>query len=167
MPVHTIESTVMITVAFCLLFSSVTSSTLAEPFDLRFDYDDQQVVKRNFTVTMDLHAQPSALAQCENNRSCLVDLSLEMQSDELLVEVWCQPPAYSKRLRPVCLLPTRNATDLPSITMVVNVHDLGDVVPMGRAKFARVSNRSLQVQATRPIAVAVRDFRGREEGVSW
>ncbi|CAF3156003.1 unnamed protein product [Rotaria sp. Silwood2] len=113
------------------------------PFELTLNYNDKQIINRNFTITAELHYDIHAPINCGNNqyRLCLVELSLQIQSDIMLIKSWCQPPAFSfenfnqfPRFH-TCVLPVVDAIQQPSITMIINSYDIGQLISLATANF--------------------------------
>ncbi|CAF4489042.1 unnamed protein product, partial [Rotaria sp. Silwood2] len=113
------------------------------PFELTLNYNDKQIINRNFTITAELHYNIHAPINCSNNRYrlCLVELSLQIQSDIMLIKSWCQPPAFSfenfnqfPRFH-TCVLPVVDAIQQPSITMIINSYDIGQLISLATANF--------------------------------
>lgn len=133
------------------------------PFQLNFNYNDQQIINRNFTITTELNSNSNLLVNCENNRYrlCLVDLILQIQTDSILVDIWCQSPAISfanfHRLQTLytCILPSANAIDQPSITMIINSKTIGQILPIATANFTYTPEYSLNKQGEIPINIVV------------
>jgi len=59
------------------------------PFQLILDYNNQQIINTNFTITTELHRDFILPIDCGNNRYrlCLVELALQIQSDPMSIEI--------------------------------------------------------------------------------
>lgn len=132
------------------------------PFQLTLDYQMKQRIKTNFTINMQLERQWLVPINCaENrNRSCLVELALQIQTDSMSIDIWCQPPAFSYadfyRPQPVhtCLLPARNSMEQPSISMIVYSHDVGVIQTWATANFSYSSQYNIEKRGDFPIDIA-------------
>ncbi len=104
------------------------------PFDLTFNYNNKQIINQNFTITTQL--QQNLPINCENNRSrlCLVELSLQIQSDIKSIDYWCQSPSSSNRLN-TCTLSIIDFNQQPSITIIINSPKTGKVFLLAKANF--------------------------------
>jgi hypothetical protein len=78
------------------------------------------------------------------------------------IEIWCQPPAFSfgnfHRFQTfyTCILPAVNATQQPSITMIINSHSIGKIYPLATANFTYSPNYYIEQKAEIPIDIVVR-----------
>jgi len=130
------------------------------PFELIFNYHDKQIINENFTITIELHQDFILPINCEN-RLCFVKLALQIQSDKMNVDVWCQSPALSfanfHRFQTfhTCILLEVNATQQPSITMIINSHDIGKINLLATANFTYSEEYFLEKQAEKPIEIVV------------
>ena len=131
------------------------------PFQLTLDYHVQQTRKTNFTITAQLQQQWSVPIDCGSNRNrlCLVELALQIQTDSMAVEIWCQPPAfayanfYPNQSVHTCLLSARNATEQPAIHMVVNTYDVGAIETWATANFSYSSQYNIEKRGEVPIDI--------------
>lgn len=129
------------------------------PFQLTLDYHVQQTIKTNLTITAQLQRQWSVPIDCGRNRNrlCLVELALQIQTDSMSVEIWCQPPAfayanfYPNQSVHTCLLSARNATEQPAIRMIVNAHDMGAIETWATANFSYSSQFNIEKRGEVPI----------------
>ena len=134
------------------------------PFRLTMDYDEKQIIHRNFTITMELQRDLFLSVDCGENRNrlCLAELSLQIQTNSMLIDVWCEPPAFPfanfhpKQPVHTCILPAVNSTEQPSITMVVNSRDLGVIFSLATANFTYASQYNVDKQGETPIRIVVR-----------
>jgi hypothetical protein len=134
------------------------------PFQLTFNYNDKQIINTNFTITMELYHDLALPINCGNNRYrlCLVELALQIKSDQMSIEIWCQSPALSfanfHRFQTVhtCILPAVNATQQPSITMIINSQNIGKIYPLATANFTYSSQYFIEKQGEIPINIVVR-----------
>jgi hypothetical protein len=132
------------------------------PFELIFNYNDKEIINKNFTITIELHHDDFILPiNCEN-RLCLVKLALQVQSNQMSIDVWCQSPALSfanfHRFQTfhTCILLEINATQQPSITMIINSHDIGKVNLLATANFTYSPEYFIEKQGEKPIEIVVR-----------
>ena len=131
------------------------------PFQLSLDYPTKQPAKTNLTISTRLQRQSMAPIDCgdNRNRSCLVELALQIQTDSMSMEIWCQPPAFSYANfylpQPVhtCLLPARNSLEQPSISMIVNSHDVGVIQTWATANFSYSSQYNIERRGEIPIDI--------------
>ncbi|CAF2085140.1 unnamed protein product [Rotaria magnacalcarata] len=147
---------------FILLFFSVKSIfTEKSPFDITLNYNDKQIINRNFTLTTELHHDVLLPIDCGNNRYrlCLVALSLQIQSDIMSIKYWCQPPAFPfANLNPLqklhtCILPAVNVTQEPTITMIINSRDIGKVTALATANFTYSPHYDAAQKTLTPIFI--------------
>ncbi|CAF1300259.1 unnamed protein product [Rotaria sordida] len=131
------------------------------PFELTFNYNDKQIINQNFTITTELYHDIHLPINCKNNqyRLCLVELSLQIQSDIMSINFWCQPPAFSfenfnqfSRFH-TCILPMVNATEQPSITMIINSYDKGKLIPLATANFTNSPQYNVEKKSKTPIFI--------------
>lgn len=131
------------------------------PFQLTLHSNDQQIIHTNFTIITELQHDLSFPINCGNNRYrlCLVDLSLQIKSDPMSIEIWCQPPAFSfANFNPIqsfhtCLLPSANFTQQPSITMIINSHHTGQIYPLATANFTYSPQYNIEKFLDKPIDI--------------
>jgi hypothetical protein len=151
---------------FIFLFSLVRFILMdPSPFQLTLNYDSQQIINKNFTITTELHQDTSLLINCGDNRHrlCLVDLSLQIQSDTMFIEFSCQSPAFSlanfNQYQSVhtCILLAVNASQQPSITMIINAHNIGRLSPLAIANFTYSPQYRIEKQAEPSIVILVRN----------
>jgi hypothetical protein len=131
------------------------------PFELTLNYNNTQIINVNFTITTKLNYDTLLPINCEKNRYrlCLVQLALQIQADTMSIEFWCQPPAFSAanfNQSHTCILPVARATQQPSITMIVNSHDKGKLLPLVTANFTYSPEYSIEKQAEIPIIILVK-----------
>ncbi|CAF3566775.1 unnamed protein product [Rotaria sp. Silwood1] len=131
------------------------------PFYLTFNYNDKQIINKNFTITTELYYDKRTSINCENNqyRLCLVELSLQIQSDIMSIKFWCQPPAFLfedfnqfSRFH-TCILPIIDATQQPSITMIINSYDIGKIIPLTIANFTYLPEYYIEKNSEIPILI--------------
>jgi hypothetical protein len=147
---------------FILDFSLVKSSS--SPFQFTFDYNEKQIINTNFTIKTELHRRLLLPIDCGNNRDrlCLVELSLRIQTESMSVDIWCQPPAFSfanfhpNQPRHTCLIPAIDSTQQPSITMIINAHDIGRIRLLATANFTYAPQYNLEIRAEQSIEIVVR-----------
>ncbi|CAF1154215.1 unnamed protein product [Rotaria sordida] len=131
------------------------------PFELIFNYNDKQIINQNFTITTELYHDIHLPINCKNNqyRLCLVELSLQIQSDIMSINFWCQPPAFSFEnfnqfpKFHTCILPMVNATEQPSITMIINSYDIGKLIPLATANFTNSPQYNVEKKSKTPIFI--------------
>ncbi|CAF1380954.1 unnamed protein product [Rotaria magnacalcarata] len=131
------------------------------PFDITLNYNDKQIINRNFTLTTELHHDVLLPIDCGNNRYrlCLVALSLQIQSDIMSIKYWCQPPAFPfANLNPLqklhtCILPAVNVTQEPTITMIINSRDIGKVTALATANFTYSPHYDAAQKTLTPIFI--------------
>ena len=126
------------------------------PFQLTFNYNDQQIINTNFTITTELHYDRLLTINCRNNRRrlCLVDLSLQIQFDRMSIKFWCQPPAFASFNQSYrCILQAVDAIQQPSITMIINSRDVGRLIPSATANFTYASPYNMKSQIETPIII--------------
>ncbi|CAF3766312.1 unnamed protein product, partial [Adineta steineri] len=104
---------------------------------------------------------------CNHNRSelCSVELLLQVQSNNMSMEFWCQSPAVpfmdSNQFHS-CILPIMNITKQPSITMIINSNDTGKLFPIATANFTYFPEYSIKKHAKLPIVIQ-EDIRSRKK----
>lgn len=152
---------------FLLIFIDVFSlinSIESSPFQLTIDYDDKQIINSNFTIKIELQRRVLLPIDCENNRDrlCLVELTLQIQSESMSVDIWCQSPAFSfanfhsNQPKHTCLIPAIDSMQQPSIIMIVNAHDLGTIRILATANFTYAPQYNLEKRAEQSIEIVVR-----------
>lgn len=134
------------------------------PFDLLLNYDEKQIINSNFTITAQLQYDTLVPIECEHlrHRFCLVELSLQIKFDNISMQFWCQSPAVSfshgKRSHKFhsCILPAVNATEQPSVTMIINSDDVGKLTALATAKFMYSSHYFIEKRTETPISILVK-----------
>ena len=157
----------MISVYFILIFLLSLVRLIfmnPSPFQLTFDYHSKQILNQNFTITTKLQSDLPFPIDCKNHHRenlCLVGLILQIKSNSMSLDVWCQAPAFAygniHRIQSVytCLLPAVNSNEQPSITIMINAHDTGQISPIVTANFTYLVQYSIQKQGEIPIDIVV------------
>jgi hypothetical protein len=131
------------------------------PFDLTLNYYNKQIINQNLTITTQLQRNLQVPINCEDNQysSCLVDLSLQIQSDTISIDYWCQSPAFSNENSnqfKTCMLSSVNSTQQPSITMIINARNAGNARLVAKANFTYSSGYYIEKQSEVTILIDVR-----------
>jgi hypothetical protein len=161
------------TIGLCLTLFSVLSCTeyvlsKQQKFELTLDYNRDPLINSNFTITSKLHYNTSLPIDCnsDGNKRCLVDIKLTIhllskQSNDKFVDIWCQPPAFAlatinrMKTHHTCVMRSADASEQPTIKMIVNAHDTGRLIPMVTVKFINSSKYNIHKQAQAHIVIRV------------
>ncbi|CAF1547275.1 unnamed protein product, partial [Adineta ricciae] len=147
---------------FIVHFSAIkplsTATVIPSPFQFIFDYQDEQIINTNFTITTTLIRNRSQTLDCDNHRygTCLVEMSLEIRSTRTSTTCSCQAPAILRQIanyRHSCILPITDATERPIITMIINSSDSDELLPSATAIFRNAPAYSIEKQEESSIVV--------------
>ena len=140
-----------------------TTTVVPSPFQFIFDYQDEQIINTNFTITTTLIRNRSHTLDCDNHRygMCLVEMSLRIRSTGTSTICSCQSPAIlrtSAGYLHSCILPIADATEQPIITMIINSSDYDELLPSATAIFRNSPAYSIEKQGESPIVIQVEAF---------
>ena len=165
---------ISVSLVFLVLFSAClrSISTARSPFEIIWNYDNRQIIEKNFTIICEFSVDVSNSAEPideQPSQSYPVDLTLEVPIDSISSDFWCELPATpvtdagSNPSKYACQLDGVPADEQPTITMTLLAHAPGEITPTIRVRSDFLPAQSMEQPGDKTITITVRRSRRRSD----
>lgn len=163
---------ISVSLVFLVLFSACprSISTARSPFEIIWNYDNRQIIEKNFTISCEFSLDASNPAESIDKQpfqSYSVDLTLEVPIHSISSDFWCELPAIPvtnvdpNPSKYACQLDGVPADEQTTIKMTLLAHTPGEITPTMRVRSGLSSVQSMEQTGDKTITITVRRSRRR------